>query len=227
MLNNLINLASKYFYKTEEKPAKYHEWLTSIYENGKWYICEFLYYDNGSSDNSTNYSFYTNNMNATLTYNSNQYYVITAQQYSSNGSMLKIGEIDVQNCEISIDFYWASGEVGNGGYNATMKLSGSNYTYENSTYIGTWSNNKVIGTVVDGTDYRQKPTNRLSMNTWYTFKATINDDTILSEIILKNNNSIVASATTPMMNIEKIGIFIEIDYVASTNYFTNFKVRKI
>lgn len=38
--DNLITLISKYFYKREEKPEKYEEWLISEYVNGKWYIGE-------------------------------------------------------------------------------------------------------------------------------------------------------------------------------------------
>lgn len=40
LLENLITLINKYFYKTEEKPVKYNEWLTSEYVNGVWYIGE-------------------------------------------------------------------------------------------------------------------------------------------------------------------------------------------
>ena len=40
LLENLITLVNKYFYKTEEKPVKYSEWLTSEYKNGIWYIGE-------------------------------------------------------------------------------------------------------------------------------------------------------------------------------------------
>ncbi|MBO5180123.1 MAG: hypothetical protein J6B87_07265 [Clostridia bacterium] len=40
LYKNLITLIHKYFYKTEEKPEKYYEWLTSGYVNGKWYIGE-------------------------------------------------------------------------------------------------------------------------------------------------------------------------------------------
>lgn len=29
LLENIITLVNKYFYKTEEKPVKYYEWLTS------------------------------------------------------------------------------------------------------------------------------------------------------------------------------------------------------
>ena len=38
LYEDLIALVNKYFYKTDEKPAKYNEWLTSEYINGKWYI---------------------------------------------------------------------------------------------------------------------------------------------------------------------------------------------
>lgn len=38
--NNLINLLNQSFFKTEEKLAKYMEWLESEYSNGKWYINE-------------------------------------------------------------------------------------------------------------------------------------------------------------------------------------------
>ena len=38
--DNLINLLNQSFFKTEEKPAKYMEWLISEYSNGKWYIGE-------------------------------------------------------------------------------------------------------------------------------------------------------------------------------------------
>lgn len=38
--NNLITLLSKYFYKREEKPVKYSEWITSKYKNGDLYIGE-------------------------------------------------------------------------------------------------------------------------------------------------------------------------------------------
>ena len=40
LYNNIIALLGNYFYKTEEKPTKYNEWLTSEYANGKWYIGE-------------------------------------------------------------------------------------------------------------------------------------------------------------------------------------------
>ena len=40
LYENLVTLIHKYFYKTEEKPEKYYEWLTSEYVNGVWYICE-------------------------------------------------------------------------------------------------------------------------------------------------------------------------------------------
>jgi len=40
LLENIIIFINKYFYKTEEKPVKYAEWLTSEYTNGVWYICE-------------------------------------------------------------------------------------------------------------------------------------------------------------------------------------------
>ena len=47
--DNLITLLNQSFFKTEEKPAKYMEWLISEYSNGKWYICEnFIYHNNGS-----------------------------------------------------------------------------------------------------------------------------------------------------------------------------------
>lgn len=36
--DNLITLLNKYFYKREEKPVKYSQWLTSQYENGTWYL---------------------------------------------------------------------------------------------------------------------------------------------------------------------------------------------
>ena len=39
--DNLITLLNKYFYKKEEKPKKYKEWLTSQYENGTWYLGEY------------------------------------------------------------------------------------------------------------------------------------------------------------------------------------------
>ena len=49
LYENLIALVNKYFYKTDEKPAKYNEWLTNTYSNGKWYICEdFIYHNDGS-----------------------------------------------------------------------------------------------------------------------------------------------------------------------------------
>lgn len=38
--DNLINLLNQSFFKTEEKSAKYMEWLESEYTNGKWYINE-------------------------------------------------------------------------------------------------------------------------------------------------------------------------------------------
>ena len=231
LLNNIKELVNQYVYTKEETRENFDYFIEHNvrYINGQFVVNEdmYLYYDDGSSDKSANYSFILNNMNATLTYDStNQYYVFAAQQSSANGSLLKLGEIDVQNCEISIDFLWHSGNASSGGYNATMKLSDSTYSFNNSTYIGTWSNNKVIGTVVDGTDYRQKPSNRLNMNTWYTFKAIINNDEVTSQIILRDSDTIIASATTPMMNVNKIGIYTEIDYVASTNYFTNFKVKR-
>lgn len=40
LYNNIIALLGNYFYKTEEKPIKYNEWLTSEYINGRWYIGE-------------------------------------------------------------------------------------------------------------------------------------------------------------------------------------------
>ena len=40
LYNNLITLLSKYFYRRDEKPKKYKEWLISEYSNGKWYIGE-------------------------------------------------------------------------------------------------------------------------------------------------------------------------------------------
>lgn len=40
--DNLINLLNQSFFKTEEKPAKYMEWLESEYLNGKWYIGETI-----------------------------------------------------------------------------------------------------------------------------------------------------------------------------------------
>lgn len=47
--DNITQLLNKYFYKTEEKPTKYNEWVTSYYSNGKWYLCEdFLYFNDGS-----------------------------------------------------------------------------------------------------------------------------------------------------------------------------------
>lgn len=45
LLENIITLINKYFYKTEEKPVKYREWLTSKYINGKWYIQEQIQYN--------------------------------------------------------------------------------------------------------------------------------------------------------------------------------------
>lgn len=38
LYKNLTTLLSNYFYKKSEKPEKYGEWMTSIYENGIWYL---------------------------------------------------------------------------------------------------------------------------------------------------------------------------------------------
>lgn len=71
LYENLIALVNKYFYKTEEKPMKYNEWLTNTYSNGKWYICEdFIYHNDGSDTN------LHNPQGATIT-TSNGYLTIT------------------------------------------------------------------------------------------------------------------------------------------------------
>lgn len=44
LYENLIALVNKYFYKTEEKPIKYSEWLISEYINGKWFLGEPVQY---------------------------------------------------------------------------------------------------------------------------------------------------------------------------------------
>lgn len=40
LYEDLVTLIHKYFYKTEEKPETYYEWLISEYKNGIWYIGE-------------------------------------------------------------------------------------------------------------------------------------------------------------------------------------------
>ena len=71
LYEDLIALVNKYFYKTEEKPAKYNEWLQNGYSNGTWYLCEdFIYFNDGSDTN------LHNPQGATITTN-NGYLTIT------------------------------------------------------------------------------------------------------------------------------------------------------
>ena len=76
LLDNIISFTHTYFYKTEEKPVKYNEWLKTGYSNGIYYIGEDWIYFNDGSDTDLH-----NPQGATITTN-NGYLTITT---STNG----------------------------------------------------------------------------------------------------------------------------------------------
>lgn len=104
LYNNIIALVNKYFYKTEEKPAKYEEWLQSGYSNGIWYLCEnFIYFNDGSDTN------LHNPQGATITTN-NGYLTITTDTNSEKKVNFPTEWFD-KNADVYMEMTYCGGSV--------------------------------------------------------------------------------------------------------------------
>lgn len=186
-------------------------------------IIDYWRYDDASTDKSSNYSFKNNPNNSTITYDStNKYYNFNypSRVPESNDIQLwLLKDYDGQDIEISIDVQY------NFSSNKQMVLYTCNQSFEwgNHSPIGTWSSNRVCGSVVNGSDQRNTSGSYLSANTWYTLKFRIQGNTINTYII--QNGSVISEKSTSAWSRTKINSILKVSDYVSWVHFKNLKIK--
>lgn len=183
---------------------------------------DYYMYDDASADRSNKYSWYSNNNNSYLSHQDN-YYQITypSRVTESNAVRLALGEIQASNFELSIDVLYTTTSSGK---QFTLQVYADNIgNWDNHSECGTWSGSKTVGSIVNGTNYRNNPSQALSTNTWYTFKVKRTNNTILCQIL--NNNSVVAEKSSVAWTSSMMLIFLQLSEYIGKVQWKNLKIQ--
>lgn len=189
LYDNIIEFINQHFYKRNEKPVKYQEWLTNEYRNGEWYIGN-VFYDECDKDNTGYYDLsYLNNQ--TFSYDKSTKSYIMKRNNTGFGTILINNLTAPSTFMCSVDFKLNTG----GSINTQPRLvifnSNGNGIASRVVYASSTSKGYGVSYVnytSDGSFITSQSSANITTGEWYTMKVFVDNYNIIEEIYDSSKN---------------------------------------
>lgn len=183
------------------------------------HIIDYYLYDNQSSDKRALYTYMNNPVSSTISYQQNEYYNVSySKTGETNPVMIKLSDLEAYNWEVSVDILY--------NYSGTHQhgLYIQNDLNNDTAQACCWTNQKVVGAVINGADNRLINSPILSTNTWYTHKIKYENGLLTAQILNANGSIVTEKTVNGWVNNQSTARIQLSDYITLLR-FRNVKIK--